>query len=188
MARSLESVIVTQCAPTLAGIKPASLFRYNPSSLSGIRQIVRHWDSVLTRSGLRMRLLKVDHSSGCCLLYVCRPDWVARLLKEEESLRFLECRGYRGGDVDDMLSQLSRRFYERGDFPHEIGIFLGYPLEDVVGFIENRGQNYTFCGCWKSYGDPERARAYFDLCRRCTDWYCRHFEQGVSLQRLVVAA
>ena len=41
---------------------------------------------------------------------------------------------------------------EAADFPHEIGVFLGYPLEDVVGFIRHRGKCFTCCGCWKSYG------------------------------------
>ena len=52
-------------------------------------------------------------------------------------------------DCDGMLRQLSRRLCCEADFPHEIGVFLGYPLTDVVGFIENQGRNFTCCGCWK---------------------------------------
>ena len=74
------------------------------------------------------------------------------------------------------------------DYPHEIGLFLGYPLSDVIGFIENKGWNYTCCGCWKSYGDPEKAQAYFDLCRRCTSRYCELYAGGVSVLHFVVAA
>lgn len=51
-----------------------------------------------------------------------------------------------------MLTRLAQRMEAVGDFPHEVGFFLGYPAEDVVGFIRNKGQNFKFCGRWKVYG------------------------------------
>ena len=81
-----------------------------------------------------------------------------------------------------------RRFQTESAFPHEIGLFLGYPLEDVKGFIQNKGQGYACCGLWKSYGDPRAARRYFDRCRACTAAYKRRYAAGVPLERLIVAA
>jgi hypothetical protein len=46
-------------------------------------------------------------------------------------------------------------------FPHEIGVFLGYPAEDVLGFIINEGRNYVCCRHWKVYHDIERAQEMF---------------------------
>lgn len=37
------------------------------------------------------------------------------------------------------------------DFPHEMGILLGYPVEDVEGFIINNGKNELYTGYWKVY-------------------------------------
>ena len=87
-----------------------------------------------------------------------------------------------------MLTQLSRRLCCSADFPHEIGVFLGYPLGDVVGFIENRGKNFTCCGCWKSYGDPDAAQKHFDQLSKCTAVYLRLFHSGTPILRLAVAA
>ncbi len=53
---------------------------------------------------------------------------------------------------------LSQRLCCEEDFPHEIGVFLGYPLADVIGFIQNRGKNFTACGYWKVYTDPTAAQ------------------------------
>lgn len=111
-----------------------------------------------------------------------------RLLSDEESLCFLNRCGYRRGTTEFLLEQLSERLCLEQNYPHEIGLFLGYPLSDVIGFIENKGWNYTCCGCWKSYGDPEKAKAYFDLCRRCTSRYCELYTNGAPLLKLVVAA
>jgi hypothetical protein len=48
------------------------------------------------------------------------------------------------------------------EFPHEIGIFLGYPPEDVTAFIENDGKNYACRTHWKVYHEPDAAREICD--------------------------
>ena len=112
----------------------------------------------------------------------------------EKVQSFLRQEGYRlpeAGEVPDvgnMLTQLSRKLCCSAEFPHEIGVFLGYPLGDVVGFIENRGKNFTCCGCWKSYGDPDAAQKHFDQLSKCTAVYLRLFHSGTPILRLAVAA
>lgn len=50
---------------------------------------------------------------------------------------FLADYGYKSTDVDCCIKRLKSRLKNSDSFPHEIGIFLGYPLADVKGFIEN---------------------------------------------------
>ena len=90
-------------------------------------------------------------------------------------------------DVDALLSHLSVRLGEE-DFPHEIGLFLGYPPVDVEGFCRNRGQNYKLCGCWKVYGDADAAQRYFDRCNRCRASLCRRILAGAHLTELFRAS
>lgn len=187
MVRSFESLLVEQCAPTLAGIKPASLFRCGRQSAPDVRQTADQWDCALTQFGLRVWILKECPTSGDCMIYVYRPKWVDALLSSEENLKFLENCGYQAGNSTFMLKQLSGRLCLEQEYPHEIGLFLGYPLVDVIGFIKNRGWNYTCCGCWKSYSDPKTAQAYFNLCRQCTFKYRNLYAQGAKILNLVVA-
>ncbi len=84
-----------------------------------------------------------------------------------------ECRES-AGEALERLRQLYRGYWENGAFPHEIGIFLGYPLADVMGFIQNRGRNYLLCGMWKVYQREEIAAAAFRS-------YGRMKEQAVGL-------
>lgn len=74
-----------------------------------------------------------------------------------------------------------------GGFPDEIGLFLGYPPEDVRGFIENKAAGCKCVGCWKVYGDAEAARAVFAKYKKCTDVYRARFAEGRSVERLTVA-
>lgn len=99
MNRSFESLMVEQCAPTLTGIKPASLFRCGRRAAEDIRQTAETWDHALGHLGLRVRILKECPNTGDCMIYVYRPDWVDRLLSEEDHLRFLDSCGYQRGST-----------------------------------------------------------------------------------------
>ena len=74
------------------------------------------------------------------------------------------------------------------DFPHEIGLFLGYPVEDVKGFIKYKGECSKCIGCWKVYGDVTKAEDTFDRYKKCTDEYMARFKQGTPLDQLAVCA
>lgn len=71
-------------------------------------------------------------------------------------------------------------------FPHEIGLFLGYPFEDVMGFIENKGENYLCSGCWKVYSCEQDAKECFCKYKECTRAYEELFDEGVSLECLAI--
>lgn len=188
MERTFEAVLVEQCAPTLAGIKPASLFRCQTGGPEAVRRAAAHWGRELAPFGIAIRVLKTCPQTGACLICLYRAGWLRRILAEPSHRAFLQRLGYRTDrGCGGLLEQLSDRLCLERAFPHEIGLFLGYPLEDVVGFMENRGRNYTCCGFWKVYGDPAAAQRQFARYRRCTEVYSRHFRQGVPITRLVAA-
>ena len=95
--------------------------------------------------------------------------------------------GYLDESPERCIVNLIRRF-QGEEFPHEIGLFLSYPPEDVQGFIENHAQNYKLSGLWKVYGDEAYARAAFAKYKKCTDIYCRSWRSGASLEALTVAS
>lgn len=91
---------------------------------------------------------------------------------------FLAHCGYTGTAPAACLDVLRRKLAISSDFPHEIGLFLGYPLGDVIGFIENHGQNCLCCGVWKVYTNPEAAAGAFRKFSKCTRVYRRLFFGG----------
>lgn len=58
------------------------------------------------------------------------------------------------------IQELKKRLNTK-NFPHEIGVFLGYPLDDVIGFIEHKP--YYLVGDWKVYQNVNEAKKQFDL-------------------------
>ena len=192
MERNFETVMIEQCAPVLAGLKPAGLFRYETRDCADLAHRVRNWNEQLNSKGLRVRVMKGCARTHRFLIYVYREAQLSAVLADRAVQEFLRQEGYQlpaeQEQTGALLNQLSRRLCCQAEFPHEIGVFLGYPLPDVVGFIENRGQNFTCCGCWKSYGEPTAARRRFDQLSKCTAVYLRLFHSGTPITRLTVAA
>ena len=110
MERTFEELLVEQCAPTLAGIKPASLFRYQAADRRQAVRTAAHWTRELVPFGIRVRVLKVCPRTGAVLIYVYRGAELDGLLAEPAVRAFLEGSGYRTeGGCPGLLRQLSRR-------------------------------------------------------------------------------
>ena len=105
----------------------------------------------------------------------------------ETACHILRERGYITETPERCIVRLIKRMAEYEVFPHEIGLFLGYPPEDVCGFIENKACNCKCCGCWKVYSDAETAQKTFAKYKKCTEVYCSQYANGKSIERLTVA-
>lgn len=185
---SLEESLIEHCSPTLAGIKTASLYRFSPEDSRQFALQLKLWREWFAARGLHLMILKGCREQNFYLLYLCRLCTLSRELERPEVLAFLYSLGYdTAAPCGALLRQLSGRLRGCPEFPHEIGVFLGYPLEDVLGFIKNRGKNYTCCGCWKSYGDPVQARRRFSSYRACTAAYKCRYANGMSVAQLTAA-
>lgn len=180
-----EELIIRSAAPTLAGLKTGSLFPCRFASRQQLIDEIREVNGRLGRKGLRLLPLRVRDSDA--LLYLYRPQRLRRDLENGEVRAVLAEAGYDDFRPGRCLPRLMERFRRDGEFPHEVGLFLGYPPEDVRGFIAHKGRNCKCVGCWKVYGDAEQARRRFEGYHRCTDRYCRQYAMGVPMDELLVS-
>lgn len=179
-----EETIVRQAAPTLAGIKTGSLFPYRFDSREELAQDLCAFNRLLVPRGMRVVLLRLMERSA--LLYLYRPAELEADLKDETAQELLRAAGYPCESCGACIRHLLERFHSDGEFPHEIGLFLSYPPEDVKGFIADR-DNYKAICMWKVYGDEEKARCLCEKYQKCTECYCRMLRRGACLEELAVA-
>ena len=185
---TMEETIIRMAAPTLAGIKTGSLFPYHYKNRETLGKEIARLNRLLIPQGLRLVLLRLTERSA--LLYLFRPSKLEKDLCDGAACELLRCEGYPSSSCESCLRHLLRRFHCGEEFPHEIGLFLSYPPEDVRGFITHSSDRSDGCklvGAWRVYGDAETAREIFEKYRRCTETYCKQWSDGVPLMRLAVA-
>ena len=184
---SIDEALIYCASPTLAGLKMGSLicFPHN-NSLQSYEELINSYNQKFNKKGLHFRILY--RCPQRTLLYVYRPAMVEAYVRKQNISFFLQTYGYEcENTLTDMLNHLSNRIATGGCFPHESGIFLGYPLEDVCGFITNKGNHAKLCGEWKVYGDALKASELFRKFSCCRKAYINRFVVGSSIDSLIVA-
>ena len=120
------------------------------------------------------------------LIYVYRLKDLESDFSNELSRKLLQEYGYDSSDIHSSLERLSSKMIDYQEFPHEIGLFLGYPPEDVKGFIDNKASNYKAVGYWKVYGDVDKAIECFRKYRSCQKVLLDYLNMGFTLNDLVI--
>ena len=142
--QKIELQIVLQCAPTIAGMKTSNLLIVPRNQEDKVRFVLRH-------SGLMGYRLVYDRQRVIFLVF--NRDMLMSYLAKKDIREFLSTFGYRtdafGYTLRNFQSRYDTYINDRKEFPHEIGVFLGYPLCDVKGFIENGGDGFVLSGYWK---------------------------------------
>ena len=179
-----EEYVIEHCSPTLAGLKTANMFPVRQEPGQDIVEDVKKLNRMLRIKGLRVVILRQMKSGA--LLYLYRPDYLHRDLACPAAKEILESKGYRCKSPESCIVQLMRRMREEKEFPHEIGLFLGYPPEDVRCFMKDTRCGVKCTGCWKVYGNEEEAKKTFARYKNCTKAYRRELTLGKSLLQLTV--
>lgn len=153
----VETKMVLQCAPFIKGIKMSNLLIVSSKDEEAVRVILK-------KTGIiHYRLLRQDEKTTFLLF---RKLQLARHLNDPDVQRILKANGYEEVSLGGILRTFQCRYQtymERGEgFPHEMGLLLGYPVEDVEGFIEHKGKNYLYSGYWKVYEDVASKRKIFE--------------------------
>ncbi len=160
-----DKLLMNHCAPTLMRVKTASMFSCKYSSYDDLCYQVAHWNNVLNTKGIYLTLLKCSRDRAVVYVYLKKKLEV--LLSDKDILSFLEDYGYNCLDLEASISLLSKRFMLGEDLPHEVGIFLGYPLNDVKSFIKHSGKNSLYTGYWKVYHNKEESIKMFNIFDKC---------------------
>lgn len=182
----LEKYLIENCAPTLAGIKSANLFNYSFQGKGMVLQELEEVNHKLNKKGVSIEALAWKDNS--VLIYAYRYTYLEKELQQEGIGELLGEYGYENVEVESCLKHLKERLFEYQCFPHEIGVFLGYPLEDVRGFIKNEGKGCKYCGLWKVYCNEQETRKLFEKLQKCTRIYLQVFASGRSITQMTVSA
>ena len=160
----VNMLLAIHCAPLLHGIKLSNLVKLTKEQS---QELCKH----IRKSGLAIWFLIYEGDCNQVLLF--RRDEMQIFLNRKDIQAVLRRFGYTDFSLTAVMMTLSAhmRACKNGeqDFPHELGILLGYPVNDVLAYMENHGENYKYCGYWKVYHNLDQAMKMFDLYNRVRD-------------------
>lgn len=169
----LSAHLLFECSEVVAGVKPANLVSLTNRTRSCGRNLYALWKSHHDRlssciAGIRFKVLQTKERA--LLLFCYNPELLDDHLAHSGIRTLLAKVGYDVAlSAEALLEELCSRITDSGAFPHEIGLFIGYPAKDVAAFMGMVKLPFACQALWKIYGNPDKSLLLdkqFKNCRR----------------------
>ncbi|KAJ51832.1 hypothetical protein BD780_000558 [Clostridium tetanomorphum] len=145
-------------APTIEGRKPACILTFSKKNRNLYDMWEKYKEEFLERFDIKAFHIKDTGDTHTVLFY--KEAELHNQIFKDENINFLHKFGYREYmKLEECLNLLKERY--ENFCPHEIGIFLGIPLEDVKAFMGCTKKPCLSCGYWKVYYNEEEALQIF---------------------------
>lgn len=168
------------CAPLFMGLRISVFMMISKKQEKSIHEMILGMNlsmAVISRRGEKMGVL------------IYHPDRLLDYFKEPRVKELLRTVGYEEGDFIHCIGKFSKHYqnYLEGkqEFPHEMGIFLGYPPEDVRGYLNNSGSNFLCSGYWKVYENESVKKQLFERMDKAGRFLMSLLVQGMNLYEAV---
>lgn len=181
----IEILIAKHCAPALAGIKPSNIVTCQKSLVADIEKEVQRLNEQLNVRDIYIEIL--CECAERALLMVYRKSVLFKHLNFTLNKGFLMQYGYKSARQIEEYFEILKQRLTCDNFPHEIGVFLGYPLRDIYCFINHRDEGCILIGDWKVYHNPEEAQKTFCRYRACKRAVTNKVSSGKSLAQIFCA-
>lgn len=154
-----ELNLLVRLAPTLQGVKPMHVFCFN-EHFPFMEEVLNDLNSLFcNHASVRLRIIKSENRSIKAIVY--HIGSATRLLQDKRNLKFLASRGYFDDmDVEAYMDTLEADL-KHNQIKEEFGLFFGYPLKDVIGFIGHPSLKHVKTLSWKVYGNPKASEEIF---------------------------
>ncbi|EGW39545.1 DUF3793 family protein [Desulfosporosinus sp. OT] len=143
-------LVIEHLGPIVLGIKPSELL-----NVSLYDQRIWEEFKTLFSQQEQLRLREIRQINGRQQVIFYHRATLDTVLREKHHQEFLRTFNYPEiYSLNCYLNHVLGKIKSKA-FPHEIGIFLGYPLKDVLGFMKQIPLTYVGTHGWRIYGDMQ---------------------------------
>ena len=174
--KRFESLLANYCAPALKQYKYANMFHL-PKNDSSIKVLIQQYNQQLNAKGIFLILIEQENQYTIYVYNSKLKDYISSNAVQS----FLK--SYQYPNTFELFIQELKKRLNTNNFPHEIGVFLGYPLDDVIGFIEHKP--FYLVGDWKVYQNVNEAKKQFDLFKQAKDKMLNQIHLGYKLAQII---
>lgn len=176
----IEIQLALQCAPLITGLKISNLFRIQKEQYKKLLDILQN-------SGIEICPLGMIEDKITVLLY--RERALEAFLSGEQVRRLLKQFGYSGMELKKILLTFRMHYQNylknKTSFPHEMGLLLGYPPEDVEGFVLHKGKQFLCMGDWKVYKNPAAKQRLFQKYDDTRENLVQLLSHGITMEQII---
>lgn len=156
--------LTNKIGATIMGVKPAELINLTLCKEKNNMEWETYKSCLFDHTGVRIREIRILNGRLQVLVY--HEKALEDTLSHQVTLKFLRSLGYPSnyslsGYLDILYKRLNQNLFNR-DFPHEIGIFLGYPLKDVIGYIGHPSLPLVSKKGWNYYGNTKASNIQYE--------------------------
>lgn len=181
MSQKFEFLLGYHCAPALLGVKSANLINCSLCEYPMIEEYLLELNSTFNP---HINFTVLNKTSKNVLILVYKPDTLNSVIFNERNFEYLEKHDYHGKDLSNILLNLSRKIKLQKCFPHEIGIFLNYDLDDIIAF-ENGNPNCLYTGYWKVFSNLESKLQTFEVYTCARNKVIENLKKGKHLKTIL---
>ena len=145
--------ILEMLGAVILGSKPAEIINV-PGSKEDKKIKLSQIEAFFSNCSRITYRIITTHDGGKRVLFINEKS-MEKVLVNKRCINFLKFVGYSSDyELNDYMDELVFRLQSE-EFPHEIGVFLGYPLKDVLGFMGYGKNELVEVKNWRIYGDKE---------------------------------
>jgi hypothetical protein len=167
----LTAHLMLECAEVLGEVKPANLIPIVNRARPCGRNLYQLWQNHHEELAARVAdvtFIVLQAKPQAFLLLCYNRKQLERHLAHAGIRALLHKTGYEAGaSCASQVAELCRRIGANDSFPHEIGLFIGYPAKDVAAFMGLVKLPFTCQGPWKIYGNPVQSLGLAEQYRCC---------------------
>lgn len=148
-----EINIMMRLGPTLVGDKPMHVFCFN-KGFKFINELLNDIELLFSNhSSIHYKYVYSYNESIKVIFY--NKHSMTRLLNDQRVQHFLSSHDYDVNSTAEMYMDHLANNLRDNLIPSEFGVFFGYPVKDVMGFIGHPSLEHVKTTAWKVYGNPE---------------------------------
>lgn len=181
MSRQFEKALAFHCSPAMFGIKPSNLINI---SLKDFPNVLKEIEELNKAFNPKISFKILNQTQNKVLILVYQERKLAKAIFNSHNYEYLLDYNYPCcKNLDQYLEVLQQKLNYQS-FPHEIGVFLGYDLEDIKEY-QKGNKNCLFVGYWKVFSDIERKMKIFNQYTKCKNIVFKLLDKGYRLQTII---
>ena len=179
----IEKFLLYNASLVISEAKPSATITLKKGKDSIYDKWIKYGKDFL--GNINIKHIDLRECDNALIILIYDEEQLKKYIFREENKAFLMKLGYYEEEkIDSYMEKLKER-YNEFKCPHELGVFLGFPIDDVKDFMECTKKKCLACGYWMGFDNYNTAKKIFNTYDRIKEHTMEHILKGSSSHKVV---